>query len=225
MIGQTVSQARLANVEFKVAPAENLPFVKDQSVDMIVSGQAAHWFDQAKFWPEMSRIIKPGGTIALWCYKDHVFVDSPIATKITDHYAYGDDERLLGPYWEQPGRSRLRDKLHNLKPPTSGWEDVQRIEYEPTTNGARSSEGAMFLGKKIRLGECEEYVRTWSSFHAWQEKYPQMKRRQEGGEGDIVDEMFEKMVAAEPRWQTGGDWKDIEVDVEWGSGLLLARHR
>jgi len=37
--------------------------------------------------------------------------------------------------------------------------------------------------------------------------------------------MFERIVASEPRWQTDGDWKDVDVDIEWGSGLILARRR
>lgn len=37
----------------------------DQSVDLIVSAQAFHWFDRTRARAEFTRIIKPGGSIAL----------------------------------------------------------------------------------------------------------------------------------------------------------------
>jgi trans-aconitate 3-methyltransferase len=26
----------------------------------------AHWFDMTKFWAEAAKVVKPGGTVALW---------------------------------------------------------------------------------------------------------------------------------------------------------------
>ena len=26
----------------------------------------AHWFDMSKFWVEAAKVVKPGGTVALW---------------------------------------------------------------------------------------------------------------------------------------------------------------
>ena len=66
------------------------------------------------------------------------------------------------------------------------------------------------------------YIRTWSSFHAWHEQHPTQKRRDEGGTGDIVDEMFDDMKSVEPDWVEG---EGKEVKIEWGSGLLLARRK
>lgn len=37
----------------------------DQSIDIIVSGQAFHWFDSAKAREEFARILKPGGWVVL----------------------------------------------------------------------------------------------------------------------------------------------------------------
>ena len=44
------------------AEATALP---DNSIDLIVSGQAFHWFDRAKAKPEFRRILKPGGWVVL----------------------------------------------------------------------------------------------------------------------------------------------------------------
>jgi SAM-dependent methyltransferase len=213
------------NVEYKEATAEDSPFLETGSVDMVVAGQAAHWFDYKRLFPELKRIVRPSGTLAFWGYKDHVFVDYPRATEILEKYAYGNDERLLGPYWPQPGRSIVEGKLRVIKPPTSDWEDIQRIEYEPAVNGPRSGQGTMLMNKRLTLKECMAYIRTWSSFHGWQERHPEMKRKDDGGNGDVVDEMFQVMVDTEEDWRKGGDWRDKEVEIEWGSGLLLARRR
>lgn len=54
---------------FKTA-AESLPFIQDQSVDLVIAGQAAPWFEYPKLWPEMKRVIRKSGTLAFWGYKD-----------------------------------------------------------------------------------------------------------------------------------------------------------
>lgn len=213
------------NVTYEPASAENLPFLTDRSVDMVVAGQAAHWFDPEDFFPEMRRVVRSGGTLALWGYKDHVFVDYPVATRVLDRYCYGEEERVLGPYWQQPGRSRVQNKLRDLQPPEDEWIDVQRIEYEPGTKGPGSGEGTMFLSRRMTLGACMNYIRTFSAFGGWQEKYPHLRRREDGGSGDVVDEMFDEMIESEPDWATCSDWKGKEVNIEWGSGLVLARKK
>jgi ubiquinone/menaquinone biosynthesis C-methylase UbiE len=51
-----------AVVEAKV---EALPF-PDRHFDAAVSAQAFHWFDADKAYAELSRVVKPGGPIAVW---------------------------------------------------------------------------------------------------------------------------------------------------------------
>ncbi len=226
-----IAQARLAtpekdypNVQFQESFAESMPFLMDESVDLVVAGQAAHWFDQSMIFPEMSRILRENGTLAFWVYSDPVFVNHPDASKILLDYAYGNDERLLGPYWSQPGRSICENKLRGFQPPVSEWSDIQRIEYDPGIHGPESGEGTIFMSRKMKLGECMDYIRTWSSYNAWQERYPDAKKRRDGGKGDVIDEMFEEMVSKETEWKQSERWEEKEVDIEWGTGLLLARN-
>jgi trans-aconitate 3-methyltransferase len=54
-------------IDYKVASAEDLSFIASNSVDMVTSGQAAHWFNHNKAFPEVARILKPGGTLAYIC--------------------------------------------------------------------------------------------------------------------------------------------------------------
>lgn len=41
----------------------------DHSVDLVIAGQAFHWFDPARFGSEVKRILKPGGALALFWNK------------------------------------------------------------------------------------------------------------------------------------------------------------
>lgn len=198
-----------------------MPYIEPNSVDLYVAGQAAHWFDFPKLFKELNRIMRKGGTMAFFGYKDHCFVEYPNATKIMDHYAYGDDNDLLGPHWTQPGRSIVQDKLRAIKPPETDWEDIQRIEYEPGTSGRQSGEGTLFMSKKLSVGECKEYIRTWSSYHNWLEAHKDMQPKSKGGKGDLIDKMFVEMAEKEP--DLGDDGKEIEI--EWGSALILARKK
>ena len=214
-----------SNIDYRLSAAEDLSFLDNESADMIVSGQAAHWFEYAKFFMEMKRVLRKGATLAIWGYKDHVFVDHPKATEILNKYAYGKGPDLLGDYWQQPGRSIVQNKYKDIQPPSEAWEDLQRIEYEPAAKGRNSGTGTLFLEKRIKLGDCMNYIRTWSAYHAWQEKHPESQKRESGGTGDITDKIFDEMLENEPEWGNDKNWMDKEVDIEWGSGLILARRK
>lgn len=54
-------------MKFQVAPAEKIP-LEDNSVDLLISAQAAHWFDLDAFFTESHRVLKPEGTMAIWGY-------------------------------------------------------------------------------------------------------------------------------------------------------------
>ncbi|HEX4977237.1 MAG TPA: class I SAM-dependent methyltransferase [Nocardioides sp.] len=61
---------RLPDVRTAVAPAEELP-LPDRSVDVVVSAQAFHWFEPDRALPEIARVLRPGGQIALvWNDRD-----------------------------------------------------------------------------------------------------------------------------------------------------------
>src|SRR5262249_50970017 len=54
----------LADVEALGGTAEDIP-LEDGSVDAVVCAQAFHWFDPERALPEIHRVLRPGGGLAL----------------------------------------------------------------------------------------------------------------------------------------------------------------
>lgn len=72
VIGVDVSQAQITvakeftsegNIEYKLSPAEDLPFLASESVDLLSVATALHYFDRQSFLTEVERILKPGGCL------------------------------------------------------------------------------------------------------------------------------------------------------------------
>lgn len=47
------------------------------TIDLVTVAQALHWFEYSKFWPEIVRVLKPGGVFAAWGY-DWFKVDADV---------------------------------------------------------------------------------------------------------------------------------------------------
>jgi SAM-dependent methyltransferase len=87
--------------------AEELPFA-DGEADVITVAQAFHWFDHARALPELHRVLRPGGRLALaWNMRD---LDDPLQRRVEDLLAPLRREvplHQVGSWREPLGRSPL----------------------------------------------------------------------------------------------------------------------
>ncbi|KEP54033.1 putative S-adenosylmethionine-dependent methyltransferase [Rhizoctonia solani 123E] len=214
---------RAQKPEFVVSPAEKLSFLGDSSVDMAIAAQAAHWFDYKALFPELARVLKPGGTVALWNYAELRFGGRPDLDPLISEYSHSDES--LGPHWQQPGRSILEGYLQKVPVPTCApWDptSIRRVYYvgdhEPSLQGEKLP---IILRKHLTWDAFNSYLRTWSSLHDYLVKHPDDK----DSEGrDIVDrfirEVYEK---GEKLPGTNAKvWREGFV-AEWPLVLLLLK--
>ncbi|EAQ87136.1 hypothetical protein CHGG_03755 [Chaetomium globosum CBS 148.51] len=64
-----VTHANNKPIRFEVCTVEDVTAqaaLEAGSVDLLTAATAAHWFDMASFWPHAARLLRPGGTVALW---------------------------------------------------------------------------------------------------------------------------------------------------------------
>lgn len=123
-----------ANVRFEVSTAEGLgnnisPPIEDNSVDMIISANAAHWFDMSRFWTSAARVLKSGGTVALWTPgRPCVHPSTPNASKIQEAMDKLGAE-YLAPFYE-PGNVIVRGSYVDLLLPWAMDEPVTAFDEE-----------------------------------------------------------------------------------------------
>lgn len=65
--GQIANHLNVENATFLVSPAEDTKF-SDNMFDLVNVAQALHWFDLDEFWPEIVRVLKPGGAFITYSY-------------------------------------------------------------------------------------------------------------------------------------------------------------
>jgi ubiquinone/menaquinone biosynthesis C-methylase UbiE len=113
---------RLPDVRTSVASAEEIP-APDASYDVVVVAQAFHWFDKERAFPEIGRVLKPGGRLAVtwnlrderipWVRKLGVLLDaqdshhSDEALVATAHFGFV-EERIFR-HWQVVDRSTIQD--------------------------------------------------------------------------------------------------------------------
>jgi SAM-dependent methyltransferase len=111
----SVSQLQNAERHPNVAYVGNLAeqaALRDGSVDLVVAAQAAHWFDHERFYPEVQRVLRSDGALALWTY-GLAYVE-PKIDAIMRHF-YSD---VVGPYWP-PERRWVESAYRDLPFPMS----------------------------------------------------------------------------------------------------------
>lgn len=118
-----VLRDRVPEVSAKVATAEEIP-ANDRSVDVVVVAQAFHWFDHESALPEIARVLKPGGHVALvWNSRDEripwvrrmgdLLGRQDLDTSSADHLVHSDlfgfVEEASFKHWQEVNRETVLD--------------------------------------------------------------------------------------------------------------------
>ncbi|KAJ7446694.1 S-adenosyl-L-methionine-dependent methyltransferase [Mycena latifolia] len=214
--------AGASTLKFIQSPAEDLSAFRDESVDLVIAAQAAHWFDWQRMWPELSRVLRHGGTAAFWVYSEFRLPQYPQLTPLITEYAQGTDRRTsLGPHWE-PGRAILNNHLLDIVPPATGWADFTRVfftgDYYPDLPGPQLE---VILRKRMTWGGAglHGYLRTFSALHRFQEAFPADRNHKDGD----MAVRFLKELMAKAEVPLGEAGEAQEVEVEWPLALIVAR--
>ncbi|KAJ7116040.1 hypothetical protein C8R44DRAFT_675592 [Mycena epipterygia] len=209
-------------LKFVQGSADNLKFINDKSVDMVISAQAAHWFEWDRTWPELSRVLRYGGTAAFWVYSEFRLPQYPQLTPLITEYAQGKDPRTsLGPHWE-PGRRILDNHLLDIVPPAKGWDDFTRVfftgDHHPTLPKPHFDP---ILRKTMTWGGAglHGYLRTFSALHRYHETFPEDLQH---SDGDIATRFLRTLMET-AQVPLGEEGENMTVEVEWPLALVIAR--
>lgn len=132
---------RVPEVSAKVATAEEIP-ANDRSVDVVVVGQAFHWFDHERALPEIARVLKPGGHVALvWNSRDERIpwvrrmgailgrqdLDTSSAAQLVHSDLFGFMEEATFKHWQEVNRESILDLARSRSHiATMGHEERER---------------------------------------------------------------------------------------------------
>jgi ubiquinone/menaquinone biosynthesis C-methylase UbiE len=125
-------------IEYRAVSAEN-SLLESNSIDLLTVATAIHWFDTDKFYPEVKRILKPGGVIAVWVYDNNMISEG--VDRISSKYIH----ELVEKYWPADNKK--------------AWEFENTIDFPFEKIAAPQFE----LQMKWNLEDYLNFLYTWSS--------------------------------------------------------------
>jgi len=159
------------NLEIRVGRGEKIE-VEDSSVDLVTVCQALHWMEVEEFYHEVSRVLVPGGTLAVIGY--HFTRPAPtMSNSLSLTEAMMKVYRTTGPYWSS--RRALVD---------SGYTSIPLAQFERMER----QDAEHYTDIQATLADWAGYIRSWSGFQAF--------ARERGSEAaaELMEE-FEKTCA------------------------------
>lgn len=198
------------SIRFECKRAEECgEVVEPESVDILTSAMAAHWFDMDAFWPAAAKVLKPGGTVALWCrYKivphPSIHNGDKIRALMEDF-----DERVLGDYY-LPGNRMVKDAYVDLPLP---WTISQHEQSFDATTFQRKEwnadeEDNLFeeMYQIYTLQQVASALATNSAVTRWREAHA----------GQQVDDCLDVVVGKIKELLEGH-----EEQIRWGGSIVL----
>lgn len=134
-----------------ISGAEAIP-APNRSVDVVVCAQSFHWFDQTRALPEIARVLRPGGFLALvWNMRDPSI---PWVRRLGE--AIGDNEGadtdLVAPVRESPLFDEIAERTFRC------WQDLRK---EGLLDLARSRSAIATLDEEARIERLARVARMY----------------------------------------------------------------
>lgn len=143
---QLAHAVRHPNVRYVLARAEDA-FVLAGAVDLVMVGQALHWFDRDRFFAVARRAVRGGGIVAVWGYA--LARVCPAVDALTDRLYAG----ILDGYWAA-ARRLVDDEYRGI---TFPFEEVPK----PPSFAMEAS---------LTLDAFVGYLGTWSAVRRYAER-------------------------------------------------------
>ncbi|KAM0287833.1 hypothetical protein ACHAO9_007451 [Fusarium lateritium] len=200
---------------YKLSTAENIDKIESipqSSVDMITAATAvrnspphdsridfdssqAHWFDMPRFWSAAARVLKPGGTVAIWTtFRKPVVSNGESKLQLV----FEEFRESLSPY-TSAGTRLTQDGYVDLVMP---WDNSATAQFYDRQNSARhelSAADGFFPGSAMekpsngslqtQLQRFERLVSTFGTVDRWRKANPELV----GTKEDCINMLVEKV--------------------------------
>jgi trans-aconitate 3-methyltransferase len=219
-----------ASIRFELSSAEELganlsPPIPDGSVDLIIAATAAHWFDMSGFWPRAAKVLKPGGTVALWS-TGGVQVDPSMPNSEAIQAALTAHEAMLKDYMV-PGNILTRELYvgmplpWTLPTPVPQFDESSFVRKEWNTPNATEPKHTFFsvAPDSIDLDTMEKILGTGSPVTRWREANPDLV----GTDKDVV-KIIRKNIENVMK-ETPGDAGPEMLKAAVGAVLLMVKKK
>lgn len=229
--------ARGEKTKFVVCAAEDLSSISEilpGTVDLISAGTAAHWFNLPVFYASAAKMLRPGGTIALWC-NGSLHCDpysTPNAAKVQQVFSDANRE-ILEPY-ELPQNKLYRELYQDLELPWTikdsdpsiqaamaafDQSKFKRVEFNK--NGELEPGQKYVQSMTCSLKMLQEGLGTTSGVNRWREAHREQLERGEIEDCAAYVIRRVKEVMAEVPEGEGRDW------IEGGSpiGMIFLKKK
>ncbi|GKT64684.1 methyltransferase domain-containing protein [Colletotrichum tofieldiae] len=212
-------------IRFDVSTAEELgsnlsPAIPDASVDLITAATAAHWFDMPGFWAAAARVLKPGGSVAIWTGSaKYVHPATPNLRRLQETLLAFRQEHLV-PYMVHG--NHVGEALYatlplpwTLEKPVTEFDESTFFRRDWNKDGVLTPGDEYFLAQQVfGLNDIEKFLETVSPVARWREAHPDAI----GTERDVV-KMLRKEI--ETLLSEAGVEKGKEAIITCVAGALL----
>ncbi|KAA1115061.1 hypothetical protein PGT21_030603 [Puccinia graminis f. sp. tritici] len=179
-----IASGHLPHVDCRVGSATRIP-IESGTVDLITVATAAHWFPD-QWWEEASRVLKPGGTVAVWTVSHQMMIEPshPKTRELNELQV-----RLVEAFrsYLTAGNQYVIDMYDTLPLPSPElrFGPPQRIVW----NREKVDDLKMFMGSKFNIDTLRKRLHTYSPIYRWRTDNPTKKDT----EDDPVEQMFSNL--------------------------------